>query len=264
MILPRHIQRRFIAWEFIALLQVSLAFFAPCRIHAAPFRIETSHQLLEMREDGAFAVRVKSAEKPIVSRCVFTLTDGRSKNAIALVTKPAPRLENDSLVFQQTDQENTLVILHRLKPLRDAFLWQITIRAQEKAARRLQVQIRMETLLHSPCQYWDGLQIHELGTQPVNHAEVNNSTFPLATLYDEKQGVAIGLAADQLLSHAETSAQPGASAVLSYGAKVVVDPTRYEDIVLVLYPFRPDFGHLDAVEAYYNLFADFFSAASGH
>ncbi len=123
-----------------------------------------------------------------------------------------------------------------------------------KGARQrwLSVSLRVPAAFSGTCSFFDGLACWAAPDRKVRRTEIVN-TFPMACVWCGTSGLAVGVEPQEFHSFLESGYDPGAQ-TLDYGVRAVIDPGTSETVSFITYPFRPDFGHLGAIQAYWDAF----------
>ncbi len=128
----------------------------------------------------------------------------------------------------------------------------------------LPLEVRCGAVLKtkSPASAWDGYEEHAPPSARGARRDLAQ-TFPMTCVCAPRAGIAIGLMPDTLcswLEHTFDTAAPQ-QAGLSQGVRVIVDAGQTETVSFVVFGFRPAFGHLDALQTYYDEFPEWFRPA---
>lgn len=107
----------------------------------------------------------------------------------------------------------------------------------------------------TPTELFDGLEVHA-DPAPGDGRATDLSSFPLSSVGDGRQGLALGLAGDSLNGFMESGLD--AEGAFFYGTRLHIPAGQNAGASFVLMPYRADFGHLGAVERYYLLFPERF------
>ena len=118
--------------------------------------------------------------------------------------------------------------------------------------------------------FWDGYEDRRwtasAGPLDRNNPDYTNPdyTFPLACGYDARQGRAVGLTPDSIVSTLHCGAAAlGRADEIFYETRLAVDADHPQAVTFFSYPFRPTFGYLDAVQDYYRTFPEAFRPVAG-
>lgn len=110
---------------------------------------------------------------------------------------------------------------------------------------------------------WDGHSEQEYKAKEIIGRDKFMETFPLACVYDENNGVAIGITPDSVVSDLKSSLEKrNGNYNFSYSTKVVIDSEKKQRVSFLCFKFAPEFGWKNAVEKYYEMYPDFFKPAS--
>jgi len=96
--------------------------------------------------------------------------------------------------------------------------------------------------------------------------EAETTFFPAIALAGADAGVWVGVDPRQifsLLAYSFDGRDGETRGAFRFGARVVVDPGRTETVRFAFVPFKPDYGHRSALEAYYEAFPELFTPAAG-
>ncbi len=140
--------------------------------------------------------------------------------------------------------------------------YRLTVYTSKRGMRLLRVSLAVP--VSDVSRFWDGYE--ERRWKDVNALERTQPqyTFPLACAYGDKQGMAVGITPDSIVS----SLRPGIRRIakrseLFYETRLVVDAKNPQKVTFVSYPFQQNFGYLDAVQDYYGLFPKAFHPKEG-
>ncbi len=110
---------------------------------------------------------------------------------------------------------------------------------------------------------WDGRGGRKT-TSPEYRGGDIHLRLPLSVAFGKDAGVAVGLDPSRLLSQFTNSAQAtDGGALVSFSTRLVLDPGQEISLPLCAFAFEPTFGHLDAVQRWYDLYPDAFSMHAG-
>lgn len=138
-----------------------------------------------------------------------------------------------------------------------------SVKEQEKKPRLIRVELE-KTAVMSDGAFWDGFEERKLSEGVTLKRNKLMDTFPLACVYDSRNGVALGISADSVTGNitSKTLLADG-KVVLRYGSKVVVDNRRDQELGFVAFEFNPEFGWKNAVQDYYAMYPKQFLPTEG-
>ena len=112
--------------------------------------------------------------------------------------------------------------------------------------------------------FWDGWEERSWDGASTMDRDSIDGTFPVSCISQGKQGLALGITPDNILSSLRPGIRGGDSGrELFYETKIVVDTKHPQTVNFVVYPFSSNFGYLDAVQAYYDLYPKWFEPTAG-
>ncbi|MFA5190088.1 MAG: hypothetical protein WC740_05135 [Verrucomicrobiia bacterium] len=202
---------------------------------------------------GALELRLDESRARAVARCLREAGDFEAGTVEVLVTEGPQKL---SLA-----QDKSVNIRNKLNTVRAHVRWQVTVENRSKASRSLEVRCQFGVKFKAPVKTWDG---YKEGARPGENQLRNNvaNTFPMTCAWAGHDGVAVALKPDTLCSWLEHryEAETPQSGRLSEAVRVVVEPGGRETVEFELYAFPADYGHLDALQRYYDEFPQWFCA----
>lgn len=161
---------------------------------------------------------------------------------------------------------------YRLEGFQDAFLSlsighdasdyvKLNFEVDNQGSEQLWLEPRIEwELPASSFRWFDGFEEKSI----AQARDRNVGTIPFAAYYTESEGWALGLNPMDYVSHFRSKLSTGEDQnQLEYASKMVVDPGSTEPRRFMLFQFKPDFGYLNAVSAYWKFFPLRFQAAAG-
>lgn len=126
----------------------------------------------------------------------------------------------------------------------------------------LKIQQVLPWLGEEPVSYWDGFAPYPQVTGPIIRKD-KMGAFPMSCLFTKNSGLAIALDGNQIFSYMESEVRAGNPKQMAHGVKVVIDPKKKETVTFLVYAFNSDYGHLNALQVYYDLFPLCFAPAQG-
>ncbi len=187
------------------------------------------------------------------------ITDGMSRQKL-----PGKILQssNSSILWQA---ENGVTCKITLRNNNKANEYHLEFTTTSTDVKRLNVELINKFNLSDSIVFWDGFEEHKLDAITVT-AERNRltETFPLACVYNNKKGVALGFTPDTITSELNCGLKKeNDTVIIFYRTKVVVDNRRAQKLDFVNYNFIPEFGWKNAIQDYYGLYPSSFEPVSG-
>lgn len=182
--------------------------------------------------------------------CRVVVIDGQTGETLGDRPKPASRAEE---TWRLDDELEGRVETRAEGPER----CRVTLVNRGARQRRLSVSLKGPLRSPAECSFFDGLASHANPAQAVRQTEIVNA-FPMACVWDNQAGLAVGVEPFEFHSCLERGYDP-ATKTLGYGVRAVIDPGKSETVSFVIYPFSPGYGHLGAVQAYWDAFPGAFA-----
>lgn len=113
--------------------------------------------------------------------------------------------------------------------------------------------------------FWDGFEEHKFSDvkKSIGRDKLTE-TFPLSCIYDDSNGIALGITPDTITSFLSSEAVvDGKRAEMFYRTKVVVDNQRTQQVGFTGYSFKPEFGWRNAIQDYYTSYSAYFRPHAG-
>jgi hypothetical protein len=171
--------------------------------------------------------------------------------------------QNKSGIMWQA--ENGLSCKIGIKQNSETIEYDLKFTATGKKAHLLNVQLKNQCNLSGDIIFWDGFEEHKLnGTKKKAERSDLTETFPLACAYNGKNGVALGVTPDTIVSSLNCGIKREKNTTtIFYKTKIVVDNRRAQKLGFVSYDFSPEFGWRNAVQDFYTLYPSYFKPAPG-
>jgi len=147
---------------------------------------------------------------------------------------------------------------YSIKALPDHLSWKVSVSNRKDSQQLLEVRLKFPVDLNESWDYWDGYEIHSFPCFKLKREKMEY-TFPMSCVYNSKVGIALGIEPHQYLSYIAN----GIERSFYYATKMVIDPKQTENVEFILYFFRPNYGYLDAIQKYYDIFPDVFNPKRG-
>ncbi|MEX0777952.1 MAG: hypothetical protein WD042_19795 [Phycisphaeraceae bacterium] len=116
------------------------------------------------------------------------------------------------------------------------------------------VRLKLTVALAGPVKFWDGLDHHADVARGVQRTDIN-AVFPLACLYSDTAGVAVGIDANELYSWLGRKAGPQE---LAYETRIVLKPGKQARLHFVAVAFESQWGYREALDLYYTTYPSVF------
>lgn len=184
--------------------------------------------------------------------------DGKTKEELYLLPEKGEWQDNNLILFKK---DNTGILFSEKINASDdkiSLIFEITNQGQEQ--RWLEPGVIIRKKMADNWQYWNGRSVFT-GKKGFAAALDNiDNTFPTAAIFNETEGVAIGIEPLQLLSYLATSSSSvdGENVSLKYSTRVVLDPGQSAKIEFILYVFAPFQHERSAIQKYYELYPEVF------
>lgn len=172
------------------------------------------------------------------------------------------KIKDGSLSFKYLDKNLSLKTGQTITIYPDYITWTIAPEMAGNNPLFLEIGIRLAlSFKDNRYTYWDGNKAIE---SPAAYHLRNKSvgTFPMACVYSEKSGVAVGNAALEPLNYLENSITPSRDgpSVFYYGTRLVADGKIKDSVTFVLYNFESEYGGFkSALQRYYDIYPEAFS-----
>lgn len=231
------------------------------------------------------AVEDAGAGRPLAKgKGGISFFDGAAEKEVVLSKPEKVKAAADSLSVSQAESRGSLRAATEYRGLRDRLLVRVNLANSGQAQRWIEAQLGlpMDYAL-GQFKYWDGYDeavpvtvvsnLLPINADPVvRHAPAvfewgkpGHSpgveaayVFPANCVYDDRSGVALGIAVDQTLSYHATGVQPaiGPERAFYCSTKVVLDPGQTGTVSFVAFRFPPEFGWRNCLETFYDLYPD--------
>jgi len=135
----------------------------------------------------------------------------------------------------------------------------------QSGVRLLNVELNAKTVLSGNIMFWDGFEEHKFSDvkKSIGRDKLTE-TFPLSCIYDDSNGIALGITPDTITSFLSSEAVvDGKRAEMFYRTKVVVDNRRTQQVGFTGYGFKPEFGWRNAIHDYYASYPAYFRPHAG-
>jgi hypothetical protein len=144
-------------------------------------------------------------------------------------------------------------------------LHEITLRNTGAASQNLRVWLESPLQPGENRQFWDGRAARRLRDGRVLAQDEMMNTFPLVCAYDGKNGVALGLEANELRSWFGSHAwsPPDGEGGVRFETKTVLAPGESDTVRFVSFSFAPEYSYRSAVQIYQDAFPQRFRPAEG-
>lgn len=254
-----------IRFPIVLLASVLLVSTGFCQVErpAGEYALRSSGCDLIVERNGAVKTMCDGGQSATRASLV-SLCNGKSHDSeISLKPVSPVTRKGDGLVCSYADESGNLKVSERLSNRNGNIFCNLGIRNLGKTQVWLKVGVNLPLFYQDgTVSYWDGATLKESFSGQSSSSSLY-STFPAAAVYNRKNGVAVGIAADQLFSHIENTLAYGDSKTLSYFVKSVIDSGGESGITFIIYGFTPEYGFLNAIDSYYNEYARFFQPTKG-
>lgn len=113
---------------------------------------------------------------------------------------------------------------------------------------------------------WDGFNASSSWTGTTTRSELGG-TFPLCSIDDGTDGLAVGIAADKIYSKIENKLSyfKNGVNVINYSVRTYTDAntSMNPDVTFIIYGFKANYGYRDAIDRYHKAYPAQFSPALG-
>jgi hypothetical protein len=141
--------------------------------------------------------------------------------------------------------------------------WQYTIKNTSAAQRWIYLNCSMPFAADANIHYWDGRGEPVSGDALLNNhsADATRGTTMLQAAYDEKDGIALALPPDQIVTQFKQSLNvtPDKKYFLQLQIPLVLDAGQSDTFPIEIYHFTPRYGFLDALQKYFSAHPDDFT-----
>ena len=205
---------------------------------------------------GAFSIGFFG--KSLQGRAECRVMDG--KTGVLLAPTGVKRMQDKSreVFAQRFAGDGYLSATHSVYAERGCIFWQATVANSGKDERWLEVTLNLPFRLSGEWQFWNGFDTKP-APKEASRSDLKGM-FPLSAVYGNKTGLAVGIDAYQIRSYLRGGVRGN---TLSYTTRMVLDPGGRDSITFVIFPFKDNFGYLDAVQHYYDTFPDVFRPSPG-
>ncbi len=185
----------------------------------------------------------------------FRLTDGRTGREIAPVFKG--KTGESAFAYQAGDG---LSVDKSYRAHGDYISCLLSFTNAGREQKWLAVRYSLPRPTGAGVRFWDGnTEQSVVGGKELVRADYIGM-FPMCCVYGESSGIAVGFNPGAFFSYLETGCGDGG---FYYGHRLVLDPGQTAAVEYVVYTFPSDYGFLNALEAYYRMFPDYFRPAPG-
>ncbi len=137
-------------------------------------------------------------------------------------------------------------------------LWRVTAKDLGGETRWLELVLSSEDRYQGTPGYWPGFQPADLSEGPYETAHRRGS-MPLAAMWDDIHGTAIGLEPHERVSWIWHTAEAAGVARMSLHIRIVVEPGAEKALTFVSFPITGKWGHREALEKWYALAPEFYT-----
>ena len=175
-------------------------------------------------------------------------------------------VEDGKLVISRTLPGGKAAVRSEIESNAERILWTVSMANRGQKDGFYNLGIDLPVAYSTSWSFWDGYAqpAHKdpKGRKGINY--VSGAVFPMACVYSGGNGMALGFEPFQLVAAMESSVSPtrpppngrGQEGLwrLRYQTRVVLAAGKEFSVKFVLFPFAEKYGHLDAVQRYYDLF----------
>ena len=135
--------------------------------------------------------------------------------------------------------------------------WHVTVANGSAEERWLEVSLAAPKAFTSESRFWDGVE--ESPVEPLLRGRDGPVfAFPLACVYDQDLGLAVGIEPYTDLSHfAFSTRKTDTELDLRCACRLVLEPGQEREVRFVAFRFLPRWAWREAVQVYYDLFPEF-------
>lgn len=132
----------------------------------------------------------------------------------------------------------------------------LTFHNRGAAQRWIETGVNLELATREDWHFWDGLERFAGRNRFSHKRDTLPGVFPAAAVYTPQAGILVGIEPLQLLSYLRSSAssEDGENIHFEYATRIVVDPAATEQVEFVFAAFEGTYGHLGALQRYYDEF----------
>ena len=137
----------------------------------------------------------------------------------------------------------------------------MSVKIKNSAQREssLTIWIKAPLSLREDTKFWDGSDEYTVREGKIGRDKIND-TFPLSCVWDGRNGIALGLHPESLLSWIASEAD---SSSMRFGVRMILKPGAVENVNFFAWNFNPKWGWRSAVDSYYLRFPESFRAHKG-
>lgn len=185
------------------------------------------------------------------------LTEGVEYKPINLGEAKDWQQTDGQVSFARTEANGGLSIKTNVRAA-EALLFDFTIRNDGTQQRLVGLEYGLPLAAKAPM-WWEG----RYGAKPRPSRKARGDIglrLPLSVAWSGEQGLALGLDPHRFLSSFGAGAEVIPEGLLvTFATRLVLDPGQELRLPLCAFAFTPNFGHLDAVQRWYDLYPDMFA-----
>lgn len=129
-------------------------------------------------------------------------------------------------------------------------VFEVDIKNQTSIRKFLTVSIIAPFQSMNTISFWDGLDEHEIRKSPAKRENICD-TFPMSCIWDNVNGVALGIHPDSLFSWIGSYADAKS---LRFAVRLIMKPGSGESVKFIAWNFNPRWGWRSAIDSYYLAF----------
>ncbi|MCK5803044.1 MAG: hypothetical protein KAI66_09440 [Lentisphaeria bacterium] len=227
--------------------------------HSADADVKVSDQTVTVSAGDMRLTLARENGQPSVGG--LSVTEGTDASPIRFGNAQEWKHTADTASFHLQEKEGGLAVAMNVAA-DDALRIKLLFRNVGKTQRLLQVAYAIPVPGNEPT-WWDGRWQRD--PAPVTFDSMSGYLrLPISVAWNQGHGVAVGVDPLHLLSTFATGAVPIRDGLLvRFATRIVLDPGQSIELPLCAFAFRPTFGHLDAVQRYYELYPAAFSVQPG-
>lgn len=178
----------------------------------------------------------------------FEVIDGKAKNAVVDLGKPVVTVKDGITTSVWKTAKPAMEITAVWK--NDGKFLRSFVDVKNLSGDQLFLLLRQNIgMPNKKYQYWNGRQVRKNIVRDLANTDLYNS-FPMACIYDGKNGYAIGIEPMQIFNHIENGVNVKGERRTYYGVKLVVDKGTSEKAEFITFAFTPEYGYYNAVDEY--------------
>jgi hypothetical protein len=193
----------------------------------------------------------------------FKIYEEKEINSVLELPQPFEVIRNEDKLIYKFEHPSGVIIIQEFWEQEGYISAKITLKNTKPEQKWVRVAAQLPLIFEdNTIDYWDG---HTLKKQFSGRGENTQllNVFPAAAVFDQVNGMAVGIEVYQIFSHIENNlVYSESNKVLSYGVKMVLNEGASESAEFIYYTFKPDYGYLNAIDSYYSFYPEAFKPNS--